>query len=272
MLIYGIMNKDPFRGMTRGIPDAVEQTPAHQAMLAGQRYVPTTFGDLASKLVEQGEIAPAVDAVCDYLAITPEELKDPTIHFSDAWEAEEFTDTLHKRWTHEYVTTEGPKGKAFDDYLVESAGAWTDNSLPAVAVSLEEEIATAPFPETTEEGRQLALKELRASVYRSGLAVAPDTLVATALSFEEAPFSSGEIISEAAAVIEDVSILHGLDGDTRVSDIVLGEQHVEEFRSFLAHRFKRKANAYASQKIAPIVELITPPNADEHFLHIGGEK
>lgn len=61
---------DQLRGFTRGIPEAVEQTPAFEAMFSEERVIPTTWGHLASQLVEADLVDPTAAAVCDFLNIT----------------------------------------------------------------------------------------------------------------------------------------------------------------------------------------------------------
>ncbi len=239
-----------------GLRDPFANTP--EALAATRvlgRVIPFTLGHLASQLVERGEIQPSRRAVCDYLAITPEELGDSYV-YSDREQVRRFIyrqiDRAKVELDPGYRLHVAHIGAELEGYKV------TDEEKVIAVAKVERRIdeseATYALQDAVDEQnaghrmrepvevippevqRELFILRMKSSALRTGIAAPLSAVLGAALSYEGyTPFSSADIVD----AVDDIVFAAGdLDPDLPLSEVTLGQWEIDSFLEGLHRAFR----------------------------------
>lgn len=270
--------KDPFNQFTRGVVEGYENTPEFRAMREGNNFAPTSWGDLASKMIKADMIEPSVEAACDYLCIDKDQFASPEPTIGRSYDALEYH--FEKAEEKKHVAIFGASAQVFSDYLAEQMSAWRPGHEVAqerFEAAKEEYTAirqTYDDDMTDEECDQMwgraNVKELEVKAYQSGTAVLLPEFVATILSCPDESYFNNETLSQMLQVF--LKRFDRIPSDTPAESIFLSRGDVEEFFSMMRRRFEKPYEAIAQQKLEAVLSLIRTPEHEEHSLFTGDVK
>jgi hypothetical protein len=278
------MRKDPLRHLTRGLAEAVEHTPAFMAMTEGNGVIPQTWGNLASELVEAGVVEPTLEAVCDFLYITPDNLKDPRLLVANHYDAQVFEAGLANKYEAHYREQYGPLAQADVQRMLGFKELWKVDNGKEEADRLQQEITEAgraraamPDPADSQEWAKhtlaIDLKCIERDAYHDGYVVRLDEFAATMLSIEGLGyFTPAEMALAVNATLESLTYRHYLDKDVPVVDITIGNDEIEDFFYSLKDSFDRKMRADIQQKWGLIGPFIFAGRIKDYPLIAGSER
>ncbi len=287
--------KDPLRKFTRGIPEAVEHNDAFRAMFTDDRVIPHSFGSIASALVENDAVEPTVEAVCAFLHVEVQDLRNPTIVISDSWSLEGFQETLCRDWANEYKAAHADDEHPYLDYLRQAINGWEHEEGEDKAEELyakcdelreQERAIRAKFPGDGREAfdaRRAATKQIRAEqdllfmrarAYDSGLLVDCAVLFETLMGFEGKSSFSFEELMQVFQGAYKVAVRNLLSNEDVIaaSDVVFDRDIIEDVISKLDRRLASRPRLYAEAKWAEIEHVFVAPRPEDHFLFAGNEK
>lgn len=276
-------DRDPLsRFSSRRISQAVEGGPAFDAMFTESRLIPTTWGNLASQLVERGIVGPTPSATCDFLGIDQKQLGDPRVIFTNPQEFAEFYTRLATRWEDKYRKAHSQAGKGFADYINSASESWKVEDGKEKASAVQSEIdPLGPQLKTvrderafTELSQRIELLRLKRDAFSSGQAVGLNEFVQTVWTYEgEALFNDGELAGAVESMMYDLQIGYLYSGlDVPTSEIVLGRKQINEFKSMLRDTFVARVSRHVKGRWNEIEPLLTAQPYSEHPLFAGYEK
>jgi len=116
--------KDPLRIFTRGIPEAIEGGPAFEAMFSrDDRVIQSSWGHIASQIVELDLAEPKLGAICDYLGISAERLANPDPPFRNMSELGYYLSNFREHYENKYLGSHAnviETARTFTDRLMET--------------------------------------------------------------------------------------------------------------------------------------------------------
>ncbi len=276
------MRNDPRRMLTRGVAEAVEQTPAFISSMEGNGGIPASWGDLASRLVEADIVEASPEAVCEFLCIDRDQLADPKLVVGlGEYAVESFENHISVAEEVRFRAEQGPKAQIFASYFNEATERWKiDNGKERFDVGFEEyQDSTSRFDQATFSNQYdedialqaLQIKKTELQAYRSGYAVSLDEFVATALSCPDEHFFSGEILT---ATVD--KFLECLDIDhpeaIKLKDVVIGRDDIQVFNSMLRGAFESHYRKIIKEKVRLVEPFLLAEYWRDHFLFAGTEK
>lgn len=274
------MNTDPFRRLTRGVVEAVPNDPEFQAMRSGQRIIPTTWGNLASKLVEDEIVEADPQAVADFLVIDRTDLVNPRYAIKDDIDINDFFQRLNERIEIEYRAEFGPKAQHDANKLDENRAKWTVSDTQDEIEELDEKISGAikVLEDRSEDEYWLKLQELRIlqmqrKALRSGVAVKLPDFAADIIKTEGLQyFSQEDIVASIANAIDGVAHKFSIDRETPARNLVLGAQEVNQFFSSLHWMFDSRIRHQVEARWDVIEGYLYARPAHKHPILTGTEK
>jgi hypothetical protein len=265
-------NPDPFRQLSRHTNDALENTPEVMAMRAGERYIPQTWGSLASAVVEAGLVEPDIEAVCEFLNIYPEALAMPDIVIETETQVWKLQDAFTAGKKEKLAQEQGSLANKYDsyvrvaleDYAVEdheAVGAQYSMFQNIVSSSNEiEQMDPALDPaEWDRLEQESGLLRLKRNAISSGLAIGLD-------EFTQLVFSSGEDTffteTELAQVL--LSVIGNLESeyyirlieDLPLSHVTLGKSEVGDFFRELRYTFMMRIEQQVQEQWEEVEKLM----------------
>jgi hypothetical protein len=301
-VVFFISMKDPRTQFTRGIAEAVESTPAFEAMFSRSQIIPTTWGNLASQLVEGGHVEPTLDAARDFLGITVEEINDPTILGSSPYgydHAGAVKRLAEQRWANEYQELHRDDDQGYLNYLSGQVDQWhVDDDgqadqlraqIDAVDLQVDTAMAEASaayrqmdpktrmpqrdemFAEADRLEQQAAILTLRHDALLSGVAVPFNDFAASILAYDGERVPSQERLMLALGdVVENlIDDYFRRSPEVRTDEVVLGESQISEFMAALERQQRDAIRAYADAKWQTVEHLFYAGDYREHPLFTG---
>ncbi len=277
------MPKDPLRHLTRGIAEAVEHTPAFIAMTEGNGVIPTTWGDLASRLVEADIIEPSIEEVCDFLSLEPEDLRDSRLVIADRQTANLFEGFIIRKYKDRFAAQHEERAKTDIEALNDLFETWRVDDGEERADRLQAEISidakalrehTDDQEEQWKQRTELNIKCMMRDAYGSGYAVGMEELVATLLSRSDLDyFTLGNIAEALASIAESACYEYRLDEeDVSATDIVVGKKALVDLMNSLEGQFRTHMRTAAEAHWETIRPFIYASRLRDHFLFAGNEK
>ncbi len=296
---------DPFKTLSRGVAAAAENTPAVVAMRAGESIIPNTWGHVASQLVEMNEVEPTVEAVCDFLMITPDDLRSDRLDIHSGWGtiARGYFNKLQNRMGAEYVQAHAGHLERFLAHIDRVSEGWQIEDGPA-----RYEVIQKIIERNTEEGQRLddqaratmarlirgakrtdederaieahlkhRLEQNLLCTYRDaaydGKVTTLADFIGTMLNYPDQTFWSEEdILAVIKVVVDQIAHERFLDGvDAKVESVHIGQADIDTFKAVLQGSFDRKAWLYALARWERIRPLFFTPDPRSHPLLSGRE-
>lgn len=271
--------KDPFRGLTRGLPEAVEQTPEFRAMRAGHYSVETTWGNLASQLVEADLVDPTTEAICDFLVISADELADPEPIFGRRWGANYYWDRVERAIDEDYRKRQGQSAATHATSLQTQFDTHRTDDGSERADGIQAQINTLAAQESAAQTDREAWVELRKKIdllclRRDALTDGYDLPLTTFLEIvfyhrEDGFFTYQEIATATRDMLENLAREYYLpleEGETLARDILLGEDQLKDFHRALRHVFENRIRTLFKARQASILPFILSQNPEDHVL------
>lgn len=276
------MGRDPLRSLTRGIAEAVERDPAFVAMTEGNGVVPMSWGNLGSQLMELGIVEPSVEAVCDFLSIEPEDLRDPNIVIEHHGHVSTFRQRLSNKYEEQFRSEHGPSAQRDADHFLALRESWrvedgkdrADGLVPALREEANAIDSLTDQDEYTARRRALNLRALEHRALKSGYVLSAADLVRAALSYDSPQYFSQEDIVKALSSTLDNIIYDNnlLDSDVLLEEVIIGGNEVGYFLRSLQHTFSNRMREGADAQWRPIESLLMPGSIYKHPLLAGNEK
>ncbi|MCX6727190.1 MAG: hypothetical protein NTX11_00025 [Candidatus Saccharibacteria bacterium] len=276
------MGRDPLRSLTRGISEAVEHDPAFIAMTEGNGVIPMSWGNLGSQLMELEIVGPSVEAVCDFLSIDSEELRDPEIVISHQGHIVTFRQRLTDKYEQRYRAEHGPFAQLDTQHFLAVRETWkVDDSkerAESLVVGLREEARAIEQLNDQEEYRSrrraLDFRALEYSALKSGYALSAADLVREALSFDGLQyFTQADIVKAISSTLDEIIYKnHLMDSDVLLKDVTIGDNEVGIFLQMLRHTFSGRMREGVDAQWKPIGALLMPGSIYKHPLLAGNEK
>ncbi len=280
------MNRDPLRSLSRGMKEAVEQDPAFVAMTEGNGVVPMSWGNLASQLLELGIVESSAEdsvaAVCEFLSITPEYLRDPRIVISDYSDVQLLRNTLTEKHEKQYRSEHGSSAQHDIKYFlalregwrVEDGGEKADKLPPVLNEEAKAIDALTDRDEYTARRIALNLLGLEYRALKSGYVLTTADLVRVALSYDSPQyFIQEDVIKALNSTLESIVYDNDLcDSEVLLEDVIIGGNEVGRFIQSLHYTFSRRMRECADAQWQPIESLLMPGSIYNHPLLAGNEK
>ncbi len=278
------MGRDPLRSLTRGISDAVEHDPTFTAMIEGhgRGVVPMSWGNLGSQLMELGIVEPSVEAVCDFLSIEPDDLRDPYIVIGHQGHVSTFRQMLSTKYEERYRSEHGSNALSDTEHFLALRESWRvedgEDRADDLVVALREEAnaidSVIDQDEYTSRRRALNLRALEYRALKSGYALSAADLVREVLSFDGPQyFTQADIVKALSSTLDEIIYNNHLMGsDVLLEEVIIGDNEVGIFLQMLQHTFSRRMEEGAITQWKPIGALLMPGSIYNHPLIAGNEK
>lgn len=290
--------KDARTGLSRTIQDSIESSPAHLTMMAGGGAIPTTWGTVASQLVEEGHVDPSLEAAQEFLGITPDDLNDPRV-FQGGYQISDLRGHVLDRWTKEYLDANLHQDAAYISYITEATKPWAIDNPYAALTSLADEIEDigeqvdaardaankiyrAMDPETRrplydtiyKEANALSLQEriltMREDAMSTGIAMPFDQFVFAIFDYQGENYPGrARIVAALGPVVDGLMQHFHLNPDVPLTDITIGEEEIMMFQYRLLNQLPQLAQLYAEAKWRSIRHLFYAASYEEHPLFSG---
>jgi hypothetical protein len=280
-------NPDPFRHLSRHTNDAVGNTPEVMAMRSGERYIPQTWGNLASLVVEAGLVEPDIEAICDFFNIEPWALQMPDVVITseqDVWKLQDaFNAGKKEKLAQEQGGLAGEYDKymreALEDYVVEdheAVGAQYTMFQNIVSSSNEIEqmdpkLDPADWDRLEQESGLLRLKR---NAISSGLAIGLDEFTKLVFSSGESTFfTETELAQVLLSVIGDLESEYYLRNTKELpaAHVTLGKTETDSFFRALRYTFMRRIERQISEEWSEVEKLMRT-RGSEHPAITGEEQ
>jgi hypothetical protein len=293
--IFCFMNRSPLKSFTRGIPEANERTPAFIAATEGNGIIPQTWGNVASALIERGITGTSSVAVCDFLGISAEMLRDPAIITRTAEDVEDLEYSLIDKWAKEYAQAHQKDEHPFREQLTEAKAQWQveDNETKAQALQQQfddlrqqerdiraslsgdrREMFQKRIEATKDVRKQEDIVAMLEDAYSSGYVVSLDNFVETLFSVScQVSFSEEELTSILHEVLDDFLRSHlGNAEDLPAREIIFGGREIQATEELMESSLYRRPREYGRARWESISDLFIAPRHDELPLFTGNER
>lgn len=290
------MNREPLRSFTRGIPEAVEQTPAFVASLEGNdRTIPQTWGNVASAIIERGITEPNPGAVCDFLGIEPEDLRNPSIIAKGDYDVDDLEFRLTDKWARDYAFAHKDDSHPYKDFLQNAKEQWAvkDAEERTKALRAQSEIlrdqhrairveinssGSHTFSQlheaTADIRRQRDIVDMQEAAYAFGYVVSLPEFVQTLFSdtclqsFSENELASA--LNDALQLLINVRLTNAQD--LPADQVLLGQCEIESVLQALERTLKQRPYDYGQTMWDAVCDLFTAPMRSKLPLFAGNEK
>lgn len=274
------MKRSPLGGLSRGLKDAVMHDPEFMSMTEGNPVVPTTWGDLASRLVENGDVEPDIEAICAFLMIEPEQLRDATIIFENVDQAAHYEHRCAEKQREEFRAAYGTAARSDHERFVSIVDMWKieDGKERADVLHAEIVVDDKALSELGREEywtakRRLMLKVLERDALASGYRVQLTEFVSTMLSTENRDyFTNNQVVEAINDMIDTLMYLYRLDDETQASEIWISHKLIQHFLNGLYHQFTRANETQIRARWDILSKFIYTNSIYDHPLLAGNEK
>lgn len=290
------MNREPLRSFTRGIPEAVEQTPAFVASLeGGDLTIPQTWGNVASAIIERGIVEPNPGAMCDFLGINEEDLRDPGVIAKGDYQVDDLAFQLIDKWTGDYAWAHKDDTHPYKDFLLNAKEQWAvednkehskqlrdqldalrdqERAIKAELKSSGNHSFSAVEEATRDIRRQRDIVDMQEAAYAFGYVVSlPEFAQALFSDVCLESFSENELtraLNDALQLLINVRLTNAQD--LPASQIVLGLYEIDSVLQTLHNTLEQHPYEYGQAMWDSICDLFIAPMHTELALFAGNEK
>ena len=244
--------------------------------MAGEKMVPTTWGNLASQVVEAGYVQPEPEAVAEFLMIPRERLQSSAMAFRHMGEVYEYGHMLRERGKQEFWEQARERQQAFAAYLKQGSQSWKVPDIAAKVSETNDEIEEGiermqgEGVDESEMDDQLQPLYLKRDAYETGMATSPDDVMALAFGYEGEPVHTDtELLKAVRQTIERVVNHCGPGSKVKSSDICLDSRDLQAFFNELHVSLHERARSYATQRARQVERFYLPPHSSEYALLSG---
>lgn len=268
------------RHLTRGLAEAVPHDPTFVAMTEGNGVIQTTWGDLASRLVEAGVVEADSVAICDFLCITHEQLRDPGLVFAQYGDDTTFRNQVEQRVEEDHVAQFAAIAKSDNDKLVANSEQWNVEHSESKVAELQAEIEADREVLLEYKGddywlarARVVLKDLHRSAVESGVCVNLTDFVSEVLSAQDLQyFTYANVIHAIECVVDMIFSRNNLDRNVAAAEVFLGRRQIIDFNNALVGVFRRRIHDEQLKRWDAIAGHIYAGSIYDHPLLAGAER
>ncbi len=250
-------------------------------MTEGNGVVPMSWGNLGSQLMELGIVEPSVEAVCDFLSIEPEDLRDPYIVIEHHGHVSTFRQRLSNKYEEQFRSEHGPSAQRDADHFLALRESWrvehSNDRADGLVEALRKEAnaidGLTDQDEYAARSSALNLRVLEHRALKSGYVLSAADLVRAALSYDSPQyFSQEDIVKALSSTLDNIIYDNLLDANALLEKVIIGGIEVGYFLNSLQYTFSDRMREGADAQWKPIGALLMPGTIYEHPLLAGNEK